>query len=387
MSYPVEIQSLEFLLQREDDASALRALKKLAREWPEALDCPEDVLSAKTLDAALEEAFWKPTRDANGDLVHVRYQKSSVRGLADDFPRELFARLAKHARHLQVELVARAEPDSATIYMLELGRYIVQRWSRSRLVLERAWTGLRGAPGDVVDVPVRVTSDDGSGARDLAMEVSSSTADCEIEYDRSTFAPGEARDVRIRIGQSAIVRLHVTIVLTSAGRLQQSVDVGIDVDGLEPRPRLVSTTWSAEPGRRSIFLHHKQHQRSLRDMQRFAARHLGRADAEFLSAVHTAPGLADALRAAHLEPTFDAAGHLQRLELSTDTLPGDERSFRGLLASFADRVHDGGALDLVFAKRPERVVSYRMRRSGLYVEVRPRSPPSPIGTSSTCGNA
>lgn len=334
------------MLQSEDELSALRALKKLARDRPTAIDCPDDVLHAPTLEAALEAAFWRTTRDAHGDIVAIRYAKQSVRGLADEFPRELLATLSRQARQLAVEVVERADPNACTIYSLDGGRFTGTRCWRSRFILERTWAGLHGSPGDVVVVPIRVEPVEGA-ARDLTIDVRG--PDCTIEYDRSPFAPGETREVRVTIGAKAIVRVPLTIVLASGDALQASVGFGIDVDGLEPRPAIKRAAWSTSG---PIAFHRRMQRALLRDIQRFAARHRD-----------------EALTSA-LQPVVDNSGHIERLEIVSSSLPCDERRFRSLLAAIADRAHDGGALELVYAKRPDRVVAYKLSRSGLEVAVR-----------------
>jgi hypothetical protein len=107
------------LLQREDHAAALAALRAHLLECPGDAE-PAGVPDAGELLSALAALGWITTVDEHGDLVGLQYGTDKApHGATEGWPYHLLARLAPHLRHGRFERWA--EPDTEE-WQLVVGR-------------------------------------------------------------------------------------------------------------------------------------------------------------------------------------------------------------------------------------------------------------------------
>ncbi len=358
----VTVTSRHFLLQREDHAAALEAVRDFVRRHPADFRSTTGELKATDLTAALADGDWVATADEHGDLVALSYGGDKVPPDAtDDFPMSFFEALAPFVQHAHL---FRWVEGRTALMSHSLGRrgntYTVRE---PGVALEQVGAPPLVRPGETAVVELRVA---GHGAEGVVRNIGSSHS---TQLDHRV----ESRDVpiggtcRVHVtpqrGAADPAALYLSCDLDGADQFDAEVRVQVDAprEQTDALHEVVASLSPLDPERRSNrspFLAAADAKAALERLKRYAARHTGKPGAEFLAGVLKARGLAAAFRAAQLECELTSGRAALGVRFTGDRLPGYERYLFGLFASLRGLVQGDPWFRVVYAHDPSREVVF-----------------------------
>lgn len=355
----VTFESHGLLLQREDFPGALRALQKIAKTVPGFFRDEKAVRASKDLMTALRAGEFPAEVDAYGDVIGIRYIGDKwPPGGPDDFPEHLVFGLAKFLRKTSFHLWVEGVPGVRKFWV-ERGKVHSQVHHPSPRSFEQLGPPPRCRPGDTVEVRFRLVSTDPDDTTEVAVVASDSAEPVRVSFEPRKMRPGDEAVVTVTVKDDYVFlpEGRVGPRLIGDPRVHGTLEIFSELPDYDHDAALAVVASQCTPaptGRTRIYLSKTKLAAALVDMKRYAARHVDEPGGAFLAGVSAATDLAAALRAASLEPTFDAAGHLRGLAFAGAGLPGGERHLHGLLLSYAALTDCTGELALAYAETPDR---------------------------------
>jgi hypothetical protein len=364
MGFLFNAESRSLLVEHEDFAKTLRAVKRLAKEAPGQFYDPAAVAGAGNLMEALGASLWEGELDAAGDLVSMRYLADKLPPDADTFD-PFLAAIATGARHGRF----RQTFDEGDPWFVEMRqRKLWRGWLGQ---LEQVGALPRARIGETVELRFAVETDAATRLelRSIACDLGRCPADdrlVTVAGPHGVLRRGETYAIRATIGPDAP---HGPMALSFA---EPSVTLSLFVDAPEKAPakwRIASQWCSAD-----AFLRTGDMRRALVAAQRFAARWMCAAGGEFLTAAVSADSIDAALAAAGV--VMISSG--RNVELGfPDELPGSEELFWNFLCAIAaEKTHTGRTepapfLRVHYEHAPDLEWCYELRRNA-HREVRRR---------------
>ncbi|MBL8958124.1 MAG: hypothetical protein JNK82_45550 [Myxococcaceae bacterium] len=356
MGTMIGVTSHHFLLQREDHAEALAALREFVRRHPADFRSTGE-LRAADLAAALDEGGWAARVDEHGDVVALDYAGDKAPpDASDDFPMSFFEVLAPYVKHGRLFRWVEGRPafmchslgQGANTYSLREPGIELRQVGPPPLV----------KPGASVEIEFKVH---GHGVSDGTVTIEA-THSTQVDYQMLSREVPIGGSGRIRVtpvaGAANPVALYVSARLGDIDQFDLGLQLRVDTpaeqaDGLHD---VIAASSPLDDGREYPFFGAKKVPAALECLKRYAARYAGRPGAEFLSGVLEAQGLAAAFRAAQLECKVSPEGAPLGVRFIGARLPGCERYVFGLFASLRGLVTQAPWFRVRYAHDPARDV-------------------------------
>lgn len=348
----ITVDSDRFLLQKEDFADALVALKKLAKKQPYDMEVAEAVLAANDLPEGLVAAGLFVRTNDEGDIVRVGSDDKAPSGAGYRWPSPIFQAIAKYVRYADIHGFVEdgAEPRW---WLVEGGKLKVYDFlHRDRLVVasppppvargatvtfDIRLAALWGEPLPMPPFPVRASAG-------LAVQHAMTDGVLRVTATVSNEAAGRQL-VRV---EGEVATHHVSI----------TVPIHV-VPEVEAREGATLLGHRDDFGGRKTFLRGADFGLALRETKRYAARHAEAPGGAFLRGVLAAEDIPQAFRACGLEVALDPKGNLKSFAPAGERLVGDERFLLGFFQSFAHRAaKNESTFALAFAHAPSRWVEW-----------------------------
>lgn len=350
--------STEFLLQREDHAAALAAVKEHVRNSPGDFRLDEgDELAADDLVEALTIGEWLTEVDGHGDIVRLAYggDKYPPDASDDDFPMDLLEALAPFVRHGRFFRWTEGDPFVCS-HTVGRGRNVYRRLQPGVRLVQLGEPPV-ARPGEPVDVEFRIDDYGASEGAVVRLE-SSHSSQARHEFAAHDVPVGGTGRVRLTLEPGAADPVAFSVSLRVDG-----VDVG-DTDLVvrvapdpahDMMPEVVARESSLDVGR-SRIVPAAGVAAAFEAVRRYAVRHSGLVGAEFLGDAARATDLRTALLAAGIGTEFNDAGDVEGFRFVGDRLPGHERHVYGVFAAMRGLVEQGPWIHLAYAHDPDRWV-------------------------------